>query len=53
MMSIFDWGTKFADSLGSVIAQRAVAGLPGSGLFALVGLAGNKMGANDVKSARK
>lgn len=43
------WGTKFAGSMGSQVAQRAVAGLPGSGLTAAVGLAGNRMGASDAK----
>ena len=47
------WGTKFAGSVGSQVVQRAVAGLPGSGLSAAVGLAGNRMGASDAKCGCK
>lgn len=43
------WGTKFAGSTASQVAQRAMAGLPGSGVSAAVGLAGNRMGARDSK----
>lgn len=43
------WGTRFAGSMGSQVAQRATAGLPGSGLSAVVGLAGNRIGASDAK----
>lgn len=47
------WSTSFAGSMGSQVAQRAVAGIPGAEVSGTLGVVGNRMGASDKKCGCK
>ena len=44
LMSAGAWGTKFTGPMGSQIVQRAIAGIPGSGVSTSSGIVGTAMG---------